>query len=119
MRDGFFNGPQCTGNKCDENTKKATLRKALVLIMSRALFPNYVLADSDQNIFYANSDPEEFKAWSQNLGHQSVLTTLYSYGDVPDYRQAELIKKLSQPRVGQSQYMQAAIEGTIKEMMDK
>ena len=63
--------------------------------------------------------PEEFKAWSQNLGHQGVLTTLYSYGDVPDYRQAELIKKLNQPRVEQIQDMQAAIEATIKKMMDK
>jgi integrase/recombinase XerD len=63
--------------------------------------------------------PEEFKAWSQNLGHAGVLTTLYSYGDVPDYRQAELLKKLSQPRVEQSQYMQAAIEATLKRMMSK
>jgi integrase/recombinase XerD len=62
--------------------------------------------------------PEEFKAWSQNLGHAGVLTTLYSYGDVPDYRQAELIKKLNQPRVAQSQDMQAAIEATIKKMME-
>lgn len=41
--------------------------------------------------------PEEFKAWSQNLGHESVLTSFYSYGDVPDYKQAELLRKLSQP----------------------
>jgi integrase len=24
--------------------------------------------------------PEEYKAWSQNLGHENVLTTLSSYG---------------------------------------
>ena len=24
--------------------------------------------------------PEEFKAWSQNLGHEKVLTTFISYG---------------------------------------
>ena len=41
--------------------------------------------------------PEEFKAWSQNLGHESVLTSFYSYGDVPDYKQAELLRKLSKP----------------------
>lgn len=41
--------------------------------------------------------PEEFKAWSQNLGHESVLTSFYSYGDVPDYKQAELLRKLAQP----------------------
>ena len=27
--------------------------------------------------------PEEFKAWSQNLGHEKVLTTFISYGEVP------------------------------------
>ena len=41
--------------------------------------------------------PEEFKAWSQNLGHESVLTSFYSYGDVPDYKQAELLRKLAVP----------------------
>lgn len=38
--------------------------------------------------------PEEFKAWSQNLGHEGVLTTFHSYGPVPELRQAELIKGL-------------------------
>lgn len=41
--------------------------------------------------------PEEFKAWSQNLGHESVLTSFYSYGVVPDHRQAELLQKLAKP----------------------
>jgi hypothetical protein len=31
--------------------------------------------------------PEEFKAWSQNLGHEGVLTTFYSYGTVAPRRQ--------------------------------
>lgn len=42
--------------------------------------------------------PEEFKAWSQNLGHEGVLTTFYSYGSISERRQRELIKALSQPR---------------------
>jgi len=42
--------------------------------------------------------PEEFKAWSQNLGHDGVLTTFYSYGEVQDRRQAEIIQQLSKPR---------------------
>jgi len=37
---------------------------------------------------------EEFKAWSQNLGHEHVATTLSSYGPVPAHRQAEIIKSL-------------------------
>lgn len=42
--------------------------------------------------------PEEFKAWSQNLGHEKVLTTFYSYGAVGSRRQGEIIRHLGQPR---------------------
>jgi integrase len=38
--------------------------------------------------------PEEFKAWSQNLGHETVLTTFLSYGEVARERQANLIREL-------------------------
>jgi len=64
------------------------------------------------------NSPEEFKAWSQNLGHESVLTTLYSYGDVQDYRQAELIKKLREPRELKSQNFEAIIEATMRKMAE-
>jgi integrase len=40
--------------------------------------------------------PEELKAWSQNLGHEDVMTTLRSYGEVPFSRQAEIIRNLHQ-----------------------
>ena len=36
--------------------------------------------------------PEAFKALSQNLGHESVLTTFTSYGQVSRTRQAEIIR---------------------------
>jgi integrase len=42
---------------------------------------------------------ETLKAWSQNLGHQGLLTTLTSYGSVATSRQAELIK-LGLPKPG-------------------
>ncbi len=41
--------------------------------------------------------PEQFKAWSQNLGHEGVLTTLYSYGSVSDGRQSDIIRQFSEP----------------------
>ncbi len=40
---------------------------------------------------------EEFKAWSQNLGHEGVLITFYSYGEVQPQRQAEIIQQLNSP----------------------
>lgn len=38
--------------------------------------------------------PEDFKAWSQNMGHEQVLTTFNSYGAVRQDRQGEIIRKL-------------------------
>ena len=44
---------------------------------------------------------EEYKAWSQNVGHRDVLTSLRSYGGVPAPRQAEIITELrnSEPAI--------------------
>ena len=39
--------------------------------------------------------PEELKAWSQNLGHEQVLTTLTSYGSVASHRQAEILRAIA------------------------
>lgn len=60
--------------------------------------------------------PEEFKAWSQNLGHEGVLTTFRSYGDVPRQRQAEIIRKLGhkQDPAGLDTAMEMAIEAVVR-----
>jgi integrase len=42
--------------------------------------------------------PEAFKAWSQNLGHEQVMTTFFSYGEVSGRRQAEIILALGKPQ---------------------
>ena len=42
--------------------------------------------------------PEDFKAWSQNLGHEKVMTTFFSYGQVAEHRQGEIIKQLAKPQ---------------------
>jgi integrase len=42
--------------------------------------------------------PEEFKAWSQNLGHEHVLTTFLSYGAVASDRQGEILRGLVAPQ---------------------
>ena len=41
--------------------------------------------------------PEQFKAWSQNLGHEKVLTTFLSYGEVACQRQGDIIRELANP----------------------
>jgi integrase len=47
---------------------------------------------------YLCKSPEEFKAWSQNLGHEHVLTTFLSYGEVACQRQEEIIRDLAMPQ---------------------
>jgi integrase len=42
--------------------------------------------------------PEEFKSWSQNLGHDDVMTTFTSYGTVPTGRQVELMAAFREMR---------------------
>jgi integrase len=44
--------------------------------------------------------PEQFKAWSQNLGHEKVLTTFLSYGEVACQRQGEIMRGLATPQQG-------------------
>jgi integrase len=39
--------------------------------------------------------PEAFKAWSQNLGHEHVLTTFCSYGNLDPHRQAEIMRSFA------------------------
>jgi integrase len=47
-------------------------------------------------------DAEQFKAWSQNLGHDQCLTTFSSYGTLPPHRQAEIIRSPSDPATAQA-----------------
>ncbi len=44
--------------------------------------------------------PGEMKAWSQNLGHEEMMTTFTSYGKVDAYRQREILSRLASSAVG-------------------
>lgn len=41
------------------------------------------------------SSAEEMKAWSQNLGHENMMTTFTSYGQVPAHRQKEVVQRMT------------------------
>jgi integrase len=46
--------------------------------------------------------PEEFEAWSKNLGHEHMLMTFRSYGNIDPHRQGELIKSIGAERQHQN-----------------
>ena len=59
--------------------------------------PHSVRDTLTQLAYQRQLTPEQLKAWSQNLGHENVLTTLGSYGRVSSERQGEVIAALRQP----------------------
>ena len=65
------------------------------------------MSDSAKNVC---KTPEEFKAWSQNLRHEGVLTTFLSYGEVPCDRQGEIIRGLATP--------QQAVQSDVNEIAE-
>lgn len=60
--------------------------------------------------------PEQLKSWSQNLGHEKVLTTFTSYGTVAAHRQKEVMAMLRgregspEPTVSEEQLMRHLLE---------
>lgn len=60
--------------------------------------------------------PEQFKAWSQNLGHESVLTTFYSYGEVAQHRQAEIIRSLANAKPVDSRGVEDMVRAVMQAM---
>jgi integrase len=60
--------------------------------------------------------PEQFKAWSQNLGHESPLTTLVSYGDVPCQRQGEIMRSLAAPCQSSRSEVDEIAEAVVKKL---
>jgi integrase len=62
--------------------------------------------------------PEEFKAWSQNLGHEGVLTTFYSYGEVQEGRQSEIFQNLKWPRDKESKTQAEEIAAAVLRQMN-
>jgi integrase len=64
------------------------------------------------------TSPEEFKAWSQNLGHEKALTTFLSYGEVASQRQAEIIRDLALPQKPVQSDVREFAEAVIKTVRD-
>ena len=62
---------------------------------------------------------EQMKAFSQNIGHDNMLTTLCSYGPVSLERQAEIIRALGQPDATRHADMATQIAMQVVAMIKK
>lgn len=62
--------------------------------------------------------PEAFKAWTQNIGHESVLTTFTSYGKVASHRQAEIFGQLRKSEPTRAQADGAPDAATIRQVLE-
>lgn len=62
--------------------------------------------------------PEQFKAWSQNLGHEKVLTTFLSYGGVACQRQGEIIRDLAEPKQSTQLGFKELVKAVAREIQD-
>ncbi len=63
--------------------------------------------------------PEQYKAWSLNMGHEKVTTTLRSYGKMSTSRQAEIMRALRQqgapaPTAAELAVRLAALEAKVE-----
>ncbi len=58
------------------------------------------------------------KAWSQNLGHEGVLTTFLSYGQVADRRQGEIMRSVAMPQLTAQPDVSELAKALFREMRD-
>ena len=79
------------------NPVRAIFKEACALAGLPYFNPHSIRNTLVQLAYDRKLDAERFKAWSQNLGHESCLTTFSSYGEIPPSRQAEIIRALSKP----------------------
>lgn len=64
------------------------------------------------------SSPETFKAWSQNLGHEQVLTTFMSYGKVAADRQGAIIRGIGISKPSTQSAAEDIAEAVVKRLRD-
>jgi hypothetical protein len=59
---------------------------------------------------------EDYKAWSQNSGHEQVLTTLRNYGRVATERQGEILRGIGLPKPSTQPAVDDLAEALLKKL---
>jgi integrase/recombinase XerD len=83
--------PWANANPVREIFREACARAGIPYFNPHSLRNTLVQVAYDRKL-----DIESAKAWSQNLGHEALQTTLYSYGTVQPARQGEIIRRLGE-----------------------
>ncbi|MDA0827796.1 MAG: site-specific integrase, partial [Proteobacteria bacterium] len=122
MQLGSDHAFETAGLSAEHWSTAAPIRKIFKAAFAVADLPNYN-PHSFRNTLAAVGErlcqtAEEFKSWSQNLGHEGVLTTFYSYGEVQTVRQVELIQGLgmSRGKTGQGVDAEEIAEAVLRRM---
>jgi integrase len=84
------------------NPVRAMFREACTLARLPYFNPHSLRNTLVQLAYELRLDAEQFKAWSQNLGHENCLTTFSSYGEIQPSRQAEIIRGLAKRNLATS-----------------
>ncbi len=75
--------------------------------------PHSVRNTLTQLAYTLKLSPEQLKAWSQNMGHDSVLTTIGSYGPISVERQQELLNALGKPTLAAGDFSTEIAEKVV------
>jgi hypothetical protein len=62
--------------------------------------------------------PDEFKAWSQHLGHDKVLMTFLSHGQIDGPRQGEIIRSPATPQLAAQPNLSVLAKALLRETRD-
>lgn len=60
---------------------------------------------------------EQFKAWSQNMGHKHVHTTFTSYGKIDVNKQGEIVKGLTKDNTNTAETLRSVLRQELKHLM--
>ncbi len=101
------------------NPVRTIFREACALAGLPYFNPHSVRNTLVQLAYELKLDAERFKAWSQNLGHESCLTTFSSYGQIPPARQAEIIRGLASRGEGSNDRIEPAFLRRLADELER
>src|SRR5271170_8383952 len=90
-----LDSPGTTGQRHHQFAQYSEMRS------STRVYPTFILiafGTRSSHSAWIPANLRNFKAWSQNLGHEKVLTTFVNYGEVACRRQGEIMRGLAEPR---------------------